>query len=76
MRVLIYGLNYAPEPVGIGKYSGELAEWLAAQGHQVRVITAPPYFPQWEARGNCYRRERLQGVDVQHCPLWVPSRAA
>jgi colanic acid biosynthesis glycosyl transferase WcaI len=74
MRVLIYGLNYAPEPVGIGKYSGELVEWLAAQGHQVRVITAPPYFPQWEARGNCYRRERLQGVDVQRCPLWVPSK--
>ena len=24
-------LNYAPEPVGIGQYSGELAEWLAAR---------------------------------------------
>jgi len=74
MKVVIYGLNYAPEPVGIGKYSGELAEWLAAQGHQVRVITAPPYFPQWNARGNRYRRERLRGVDVQRCPLWVPSK--
>ena len=74
MKVVLYGLNYAPEPVGIGKYSGELAEWLAAQGHQVRVITAPPYFPAWQARGNRYRRERLQGVDVQRCPLWVPHR--
>lgn len=28
-------------------YSGEMAEWLAAQGHEVRVVTAPPYYPQW-----------------------------
>lgn len=74
MKVLLYGLNYAPEPVGIGKYSGELAEWLAAQGHQVRVITAPPYFPEWKARGNRYQTENRQGVRVQRCPLWVPRR--
>ncbi len=74
MKVLIYGLNYAPEPVGIGKYSGEMAPWLARRGHQVRVITAPPYFPQWRARDNRYRRERLAGVDVQRCPLWVPRQ--
>ena len=74
MKVLIYGLNYAPEPVGIGKYSGEMAAWLAERGHQVRVITAPPYFPGWRARGNRYRQERLDGVDVQRCPLWVPRQ--
>ena len=74
MRVLLYGLNYAPEPVGIGKYSGELAPWLAARGHQVRVITAPPYFPQWQASGNRYRHERREGVELQRCPLWVPRR--
>ena len=74
MKVLLYGLNYAPEPVGIGKYSGELAEWLAAQGHQVRVITAPPYFPEWRARGNRYGKEERQGVKVWRCPLWVPRR--
>ena len=74
MKVLLYGLNYAPEPVGIGKYSGELAVWLAARGHEVRVITAPPYFPEWRARGNRYRRERQAGVDVWRCPMWVPRR--
>ena len=74
MKVLIYGLNYAPEPVGIGKYSGEMAAWLAGRGHQVRVITAPPYFPQWRAQGNRYRREQHQGVAVRRCPLWVPRR--
>jgi len=48
LRILIYGINYAPELTGIGKYSGEMAEWLTAQGHEVIVITAPPYYPQWE----------------------------
>ncbi len=47
MRILIHGINYSPELTGIGKYSGEMAEWLVAQGHEVRVVTAPPYYPQW-----------------------------
>ncbi len=72
MKLLLYGLNYAPEPVGIGKYSGELAEWLAGRGHEVRVITAPPYFPQWRAVANRYRREQRRGVAIWRCPLWVP----
>jgi len=74
MKVLLYGLNHAPEVVGIGRYSGELAQWLAARGHAVRVITAPPYFPQWRASGNRYRRESLGAVELQRCPLWVPRR--
>ena len=74
MKLLLYSLNYAPEPVGIGKYSGELAEWLAAQGHELRVITAVPYFPQWQARDNRYRREQRHRVSVLRCPLWVPRR--
>ena len=74
MKLLLYGLNYAPEPVGIGKYSGELAEWLAGRGHEVRVITAPPYFPQWRAVANRYRREQRRGVAIWRCPLWVPRR--
>lgn len=47
MRILIHGINFSPELTGIGKYTGEMAEWLAAQGHDVRVVTAPPYYPQW-----------------------------
>lgn len=74
MRLLLYSLNYAPEPVGIGKYSGELAGWMKTKGHQVRVITAPPYFPLWQAQDNRYRHEHREGVDVWRCPLWVPRK--
>ncbi len=77
MRLLIYGLNYAPEPTGVGKYTGEMAEWLQGRGHQVRVVTAPPYYPAWKVgagySGWSYRRESLHGVEVYRCPLWVPE---
>lgn len=77
MKILIYGINFAPEPTGIGKYSGEMAAWLASQGHEVRVVTAPPYYPAWKI-GNGYRasawlKEVWQGVSVWRCPLWVPT---
>ena len=29
MRLLVYGLNYAPELTGTGKYTAEMAEALA-----------------------------------------------
>lgn len=78
MRLLIIGINFHPELTGIGKYTGELAAYLAKQGHQVRVVTAPPYYPWWQVqppyRGWQYRRENWQGVDVWRSPLWVPRR--
>lgn len=79
LRILLYGLNYAPELTGIGKYSGELAAWLAQRGHEVRVVTAPPYYPAWRIdaayRATSYRLERRPGEPtVFRVPLWVPAR--
>jgi colanic acid biosynthesis glycosyl transferase WcaI len=78
MKILIYGLNFAPELTGIGKYTGELAAYLAAHQQDVRVVTTPPYYPQWRVADGYrwwgYRREGWQGVDVMRCPLWVPRR--
>ena len=78
MRILILGLNFHPEPIGIGKYTGGLASYLVAQGHSVRVITTPPYYPHWQVQQNYhawrYRKETWQGVEIQRCPLWVPHR--
>ena len=77
MRVVIYSANFWPEPVGIGKYSGEMAYWLAAQGHEVRVVAAPPYYPNWQVQQNYrwppYQRERLPGMTIWRTPLWVPK---
>lgn len=78
MRVLINSINYYPELTGIGKYTTEMAEWLVAEGHEVSVVTAPPYYPAWCIHpgysGWLYRREAIAGVDVRRCPLWVPRR--
>jgi colanic acid biosynthesis glycosyl transferase WcaI len=75
MKILIYSCHYAPEPIGIGKFTGETASWLAARGHQVRAVSAPPTYPQWRIAdgytGLWYRRELLDGVDVLRCPIWV-----
>jgi colanic acid biosynthesis glycosyl transferase WcaI len=50
MKILIHGINFHPELIGAGKYTGELAEWLIARGHNVRVVTAPPHYPQWATK--------------------------
>lgn len=77
MKILFYGINFAPELTGIGKYTGEMAQWFAEQGHEVRVITAPPYYPAWkvsEGYQNAYVTEQWHGVTVYRTPLWVPAQ--
>lgn len=81
MDVLLYGLNYEPELTGIGKYSGEMARWLAERGHRVQVVTAPPYYPQWRIRDGHTGRRYVDdkavsqpGLSVLRCPLWVPAK--
>ena len=77
MRILVYGINYSPELTGIGKYTGEMVEWMASQGHEVRVITAPPYYPEWKVgeRYSGWRYRREQGAaTVWRCPLYVPKQ--
>lgn len=77
-RILVTGINYAPENIGTGKYTAELCEWLAARGHAVRVVTAPPYYPAWKVwpqhAARWFRRERRSGVEVIRCPIWVPEQ--
>lgn len=77
MKILVYGINYSPELTGIGKYTGEMVEWMASQGHEVRVITAPPYYPEWKVgeRYSSWRYRREEGnATVWRCPLYVPKQ--
>lgn len=82
MKILLYGLNFSPELTGTGKYTGEMAEWLAMQGHSVDVVTAPPYYPEWRVAPGFsawrYQRRAMpstqERVQVLRCPLWVPSK--
>ncbi len=69
--------SYAPEPTGIGPYSADLAEALAARGHTVRVVAAFPFYPAWRhqvPRGTfLHRTERRDGVRVTRCRVYVPE---
>jgi colanic acid biosynthesis glycosyl transferase WcaI len=77
MKLLVYGLNYAPELTGVGRYTSEMCRWLASVGHQVRVVTSYPHYPDWAVtapyRSGRYSREQIDGVEVQRCPLFVPK---
>lgn len=83
-RILIIGYNYHPEPTGIGKYSGEMVKWLAQNGYACEVLTAYPYYPQWEIaekykkKKYWYSKEQqsvAKGcmVTVHRCPMYVPA---
>jgi len=78
MRVLIHGINFFPELTGIGKYTGDMAEWLSEKGALVRVVTAPPYYPEWRIGSGYssvkYTFENIKGIDVWRCPVWIPKQ--
>lgn len=74
--LLVIGLNYAPEPVGIGPYTAGLCETLVQSGHQVTAIVGKPYYPQWKA-DSAYDGGWLEaeesGVRLVRCPHYVPQ---
>ena len=76
-RVLIVGINYSPEPVGIGPYTQGLAEALVDAGASVEAVVAKPYYPQWrtaaEFAGGGWRRTADAGVRLTRCPIYVPG---
>ncbi|MCA1704453.1 MAG: hypothetical protein LC808_14820, partial [Actinobacteria bacterium] len=76
-RLLLVGINYAPEETGIAPYTTGLAEHLAANGWSVRVMTGMPHYPQWrvsdEYRGRLRMRESRVGVEVHRFWHYVPG---
>ncbi len=77
-RILLYGMNFSPEPVGIGRYSGEIATFLAQAGHDVTVVTTPPHYPGWNVarpyRAWRWSREKKGAVEIIRCPIVVRRR--
>jgi colanic acid biosynthesis glycosyl transferase WcaI len=76
VRILLCGINYAPDLVGVAKYNAELCDWMASRGHDLRVITAPPYYPQWrlpsDYRRWSYKHENFGRVALLRAPIYVP----
>ena len=72
-RLLVLGLNYAPEPIGIGPYTAGLCEGLAARGWDVEVVAGRPYYPAWRAM-ECPDDGAERGVRVSRRPHYIPAR--
>ena len=75
MKILIYGLHFKPDLIGIGKYTSEMTDWFFERGHQIRVITASPYYPEWKNKQNIfwYKKENNPYI-TWRCPIYVPSQ--
>ena len=75
-KILILGTNYYPEPIGIPRYTTEMAEDMAASGYGVTVIAAAPLYPTWTRqpgyRYRWYSHERRNGVSIWRVPTYVP----
>lgn len=79
MKILILGINFAPEMISTGLYTTDLAETMAGYGDDVSVISAQPYYPAWKITEGHPRfwwsRGRLaSGVRFTRCPHYVPKK--
>ena len=76
-RVLVIGINYAPEQTGSAPYTAGLAEMIADFA-DVEVMAGAPHYPSWrvepEYQWRLRRREQRNGVDVRHFRHFVPRR--
>lgn len=83
-RILLIGYNFSPEPTGIGKYSGEMIDWLANAGYDCTVVTTYPYYPYWKVQAPYHKNRFWYQKEVKNyksggkmtvyrCPMYVPS---
>src|SRR5690242_3786122 len=80
MRVVVWGINYAPEITGIAPHNVALCEFLNARGDAVEMLTTFAYYPAWrkspEDRSRLYRTDVINGVPVHRCWHYVPEKVS
>lgn len=77
LNCIVYSINYSPELTGIGKYNGELITALCSRKFCCTVVTAPPYYPEWQIHPefkNSFNERVVAGVKEVRCPLYVPAK--
>jgi len=82
-HILLIAHNFSPELVGMGKYNGEMINWLLDNGFNCTVITTFPYYPFWKVqppyRNLWYKKEVIKNVNQQtsltiyRCPSYIPK---
>src|SRR5690348_956518 len=77
-RVLIHGINFWPELIGVGRFTGELADYLADRGHRVEAVTAAPHYPGWYVRppyrSGWFSSEQRGRVKIIRAPMLLNTK--
>jgi colanic acid biosynthesis glycosyl transferase WcaI len=77
MRIVVWGINYAPEKLGIGPCNVALCQFLLERGSQISMLTGFPHYPAGKKREEdrqLLATENLSGVRVRRCWHYVPKR--
>ena len=76
MKILIVGVDYAPDQIGIAPYTTGLAQHLAGVGHDVTVVTTFPHYPtyRWTHGRRLFSSETIEGVRVLRVWCLLPRR--
>ena len=78
MKILVWGINYAPEISGIAPFNTALCEYLATRGHQVTMLTTFAYYPEWKRRPEDVDKfaetKVVNGVTVSRVWHYIPSK--
>jgi len=77
MKILITSLAFYPDHSGIPIYSSDFAIYAAERGHEVKVVTGFPFYPDWKKRkedkGVLFRKDHAKGLDIYRGYLYVPE---
>jgi colanic acid biosynthesis glycosyl transferase WcaI len=77
-RVLVVGINYAPEHTGIAPYTTQACDYLAAAGAEVLALAGVPHYPHWSVpeqyRWRLRTNEQQGRVAVRRLRHVVPPR--
>jgi colanic acid biosynthesis glycosyl transferase WcaI len=80
MRIVLWGINYAPEITGIAPHNVAPCEFLQRNGHDVEMVTTFAYYPAWRKRAEdrlkFFRTDRINNVRVHRCWHFVPGRVS
>ncbi|MGC4072297.1 MAG: glycosyltransferase [Nibricoccus sp.] len=78
MKITVWGINYDPEPTGIGPFNTDLCVWLVSRGHAVTMLSTFAYYPWWKKRpedkGKLHEHSVIKGVSLHRCWHYVPEK--
>jgi colanic acid biosynthesis glycosyl transferase WcaI len=77
--ITVFTANYYPEDTAIGLYTSQFTRFLADNGYIVNVITAFPYYPQWEIWDSykdkpVFFYETVNGCNVYRHKQYIPAK--